>query len=230
MDTERSNPAAGTPAPVAPLNTPQVEQTGQGSVSPSQAETVTNWIKEDLAAGKMTAEQAERAFAELQTPEEQRTPDTRTPEQKQFDQIFPQCKPEDYRINYGEPGQAPPEMTPELQQADSAIRLWLSEAGVHRELGTSLTNAIGAVTRDTAGMSEAQLENYVFTEDEKLERMYKGTLELESKLLQAGEMIDALDKKQPGLKALLQSHGIGDNALVVSLLIQIAERFHWRKR
>ena len=61
----------------------------------------------------------------------------------------------------------------------------------------------------------------------KLERMYGDTLE--SKLQQAGEMIDALDRKQPGLMALLKSHGIGDSAHVASLLIQQAERFHARK-
>lgn len=231
MDIESPRTPALTapePAPTAPTTPPRVEPHGQGAVSPSQAETLVSWIKADIAAGKMTAEEAERAFAELNTPLEQRAPDTRTDEQKLLDQQFPPAKPEEYRIAYGDPGQEPPPMTPELQQFDTAARTWLSEAGVHRELGNSMTNAIGDVTRATAGKSEVELELYGNAEYEKLERMYGDTLE--SKLQQAGEMIDRLEAKQPGLKALLKSHGIGDNALVASLLIQQAERFHWRKR
>lgn len=103
----------------------------------------------------------------------------------------------------------------------------MSEAQFPRELGNSLTNAIGAVTRATAGKSEAELELYGFREYAKLERLYGDALE--SKLQQAGKMIDAIESKQPGLKALLRSHGIGDSTLVVSLLIQQAERFHARQ-
>jgi hypothetical protein len=52
---------------------------------------------------------------------------------------------------------------------------------------------------------------------------------LEEKLRAAGHMVEALDKKQPGLKNLLKSKGIGDSAIVVSLLIQQATIFHARR-
>ena len=42
-------------------------------------------------------------------------------------------------------------------------------------------------------------------------------------------MIHELDAKQPGLKRLLQTRGIGDSALVVSQLIHQAERWEIRK-
>jgi hypothetical protein len=38
-------------------------------------------------------------------------------------------------------------------------------------------------------------------------------------------MVEALDAKTPGLKILLKSKGIGDNAMVASLLIQQAEQY-----
>lgn len=90
-----------------------------------------------------------------------------------------------------------------------------------------MPNAIGTVTRATAGKTEAELEVYGYTEFAKLERSYGNALD--SKLQQAGEMVDAIDAKPPGIKTLLRSHDIGDNAFVVSLLIQQAERFHARK-
>jgi hypothetical protein len=42
-------------------------------------------------------------------------------------------------------------------------------------------------------------------------------------------MVDAIDAKPPGIKTLLRSHDIGDNAFVVPLFIQQAKRFHARK-
>ncbi len=43
-------------------------------------------------------------------------------------------------------------------------------------------------------------------------------------------MVEALEQKQPGLKNLLKSKGIGDNAMIASLLIQQAERYWARRR
>jgi len=52
----------------------------------------------------------------------------------------------------------------------------------------------------THGMSEGQLQAWA-------EREYGS--ELESKLQSAAKMVDALEEKQPGLKALLKNRGIG---------------------
>jgi hypothetical protein len=38
-------------------------------------------------------------------------------------------------------------------------------------------------------------------------------------------MVEVLDAKTPGLKILLKSKGIADNAMVASLLIQQTERY-----
>ena len=43
-------------------------------------------------------------------------------------------------------------------------------------------------------------------------------------------MIEALEAKTPGLKNLLKSRGVGDNAMVASLLIQQSERYWARRR
>jgi hypothetical protein len=76
-------------------------------------------------------------------------------------------------------------------------------------------------------MNADQLDQYGADEFVKLERAHDAALE--ERLRSAAEMIHDLDLKQPGLKNLLRSKGIGDNALVASLLIQQAERYHARK-
>jgi len=43
-------------------------------------------------------------------------------------------------------------------------------------------------------------------------------------------MVEALEAKQPGLKNLVRSKGVGDNALVASLLIGQSERYWARRR
>jgi hypothetical protein len=53
---------------------------------------------------------------------------------------------------------------------------------------------------------------------------------LEEKLRAAGRMDVAIDQKTPGLKNFLKSKGLGDNAMVASLLIQQAERYWARRR
>jgi hypothetical protein len=52
---------------------------------------------------------------------------------------------------------------------------------------------------------------------------------LGEKLRAAGRMVEVLEKTTPGLKNLLRSKGLGDNAMVASLLIQQSERF-WARR
>jgi hypothetical protein len=43
-------------------------------------------------------------------------------------------------------------------------------------------------------------------------------------------MVEVLEKTKPGLKNLLRSKGLGDNAMVASLLIQQSEgSWVWRK-
>jgi hypothetical protein len=188
---------------------------------------MANWTREDVAKGKLSPEAEAKIFDDLGVPLDQRaTPaDLRRPEQQLLDAHFPVARPEDLSISYGPPGQAPP-MTKALAEFDSSARTWLSAAEFPRELGNSLITQIEWTVQATKGMTTDQLESYGMVEYEKLERAYGDTLE--EKLRTAAVMIDALDKKQPGLKHLLQSNGIGDNALVVAQILAQSE--HWPAR
>jgi hypothetical protein len=65
------------------------------------------------------------------------------------------------------------------------------------------------------------------TEWAKLESVF-GTA-LESKLTRAGLMVFELEKTRPGLRAFLKTAGVGDSAMVASILIQQSERY-WARR
>jgi hypothetical protein len=185
------------------------------------------WAKEDLAKGKITQEQAAKMFEELGATPEQCTGDQRTDAAKEVDLLYgPPAEPADYLISYARPGQDVP-ITPEIKAFDQAARTWMSSAGLPRELGNSLANTIDRVTEHTATMTEAQLEAYGHTEFQKLQQAYGP--ELEAKLNAAGRMVLELDAKTPGLKTLLKSQGIGDNAMVAKLLIEAGERYWTRK-
>jgi hypothetical protein len=179
-------------------------------------------------AGNLSTLHVAQALSTLRAAAEPQEPDVRSPEVKALDAALPAANPEAYRITYsGEPGQDPPAMTPELKQFDASARTWLSTAGFPRDVGNSLVTTIAKVTQQTQRMTEGELETYAFAEFAKLERAHDPALE--ERLRAAGRLVEDLERKQPGLKQLLKSKGIGDSAMVASLLIQQAERYHARK-
>jgi hypothetical protein len=189
----------------------------------TEAIKMRQWTREDLQAGKITAEAAERAFADLGTTlQDQMKPDSRNEEVKVLDAAFPPAKPNDYIINWGLPA------SPELKAADESARTWLSSAGFDQQLGNSLVNTIEQVARQTKNMTDQQLEKFKDTEWERLRQVYGK--ELESRLSEAGRMVEEIERQRPGLKNMLQSKGLGDSSLVSSLLIQQAERYWIRRK
>jgi hypothetical protein len=211
------------PLTPAPTVTPEPQPHPKAGLSSAEALQMAEWTKADRLAGKISADQAEKIFTELNVPVEQRGPDQRTDEQKALDQQFPAAKPEDYRIAYGEAGQEPT-MTPESKAFGQSARTWMSTAGMPKNIGDSLVNQIGRVVQQTQHMSASQLEQYGYAEFAKLEKVHGPALE--ERLSDAARMVHDLDFKTPGLKHLLRSKGIGDNALVVNLLLAHAPIYH----
>ena len=220
-------------------------------LNPSESETMMGWLREDVASGKLSPEAGAKAFEQLgvpvQLPAERDAgdpkvwkdvfgrlgmpeADNRSAEQQQLDKHFPAAKKEDYIIQYDTPGAPPmdPMQQHNLKQFDQTARAWLSHAGFPREIGNGLVNQIARVVEKTTGMNESQLEAYGQAEFTKLEQAYGK--DLDAKLQTAARMIDELDKKTPGLKNLLKTKGIGDNAMVVNMLIDQARRWEIRNR
>jgi len=196
------------------------EPHSERGLSPEAVKMAT-WVREDVASGKLSAEQAANIFNDLGVPRDQWVlpADMRTDEQKFIDDQFPVARPEDFLLRYDAPGQAAKPMTPEMTAFDQSARAWLTGAEFPATLGNSLITTIERTVQQTKHMTPAQLESYGLVEFEKLTRAYGGEDNLQEKLYAAAVMIEALDKNTPGLKTLLKSKGIGDNALVVSQLI-----------
>ena len=111
--------------------------------------------------------------------------------------------------------------------ASHRARTWLAGAGFPRDLGNTLVSTIDKVAQTTKGFSAEQLDAYSAREFVKLQRAHGAALE--ERLQAAAVMINQLEQKQPGLKNLLKSKDIGDNALVASMLIAQSE-VYWKRR
>jgi hypothetical protein len=110
-----------------------VEPHPKATLSETEAAQMAQWAMEEFAAGKLTQAQLDQQFADLNTPQEPRnTTDTRTPEQKQLDTLHPPVKPNEYIIRYYKPGQEPPVVPKEVQDAETTHRAWLAGAGRSR--------------------------------------------------------------------------------------------------
>ena len=91
-ETERNLPM-NDPTPTQILTAPaptvtyqvQVQPHTKSGISESYPATATVFIKEELAKGKISPEQAQKAFAHLDASLEQREPDTRSEEAKVLD-------------------------------------------------------------------------------------------------------------------------------------------------
>jgi hypothetical protein len=91
-----------------------------------------------------------------------------------------------------------------------------------------LVTTIAKVAQTTKAMTPDQLETYGYREFEKLQKAHGPALD--ERLQAAARMVHDLDQKTPGLKNLLKSRGIGDNAMVANILIAHAQIYHARKR
>lgn len=143
-----------------------------------------------------------------------------------MDTLHPLAKASEYTIRYGGPNG---EMvhTPELKQFDQSARAWLADAQFDRMTGNSLVNTIDRVAQQTHKMTPEQLQFYGEQQYALLEKSYGP--KLEEKLNAAGRMVEEIEETHPGLKTLLKSKGIGDNALVASMLIAQSE-VYWKRR
>lgn len=207
----------------APSPLPPEVRTSPAELAPQEAEKMISWARNDLATGRITQAQHDAMLAELgTTPEQQPGADTRPPEILELDKQFPPAKPEEYTIQYGL-GQ----LTEPQREFDTAARAWLSGAEFDRSLGNSLVTNVGRVAEHTRNMDDAQLENYGADEFQKLRGVYGE--KLEEKLTMAGQMVKEIETRHPGLQQLLKGRGIGDNAVIASMLIQQAERYFARR-
>jgi hypothetical protein len=101
----------------------------------------------------------------------------------------------------------------------------MADAGLPRELGNSLFSTLSKAIQHTHAMTPEQRESYKDAENAKLEQLF-GPDWHDTKLKPVRAMLDALDQKRPGLKALVREHG--NHAGFLAQLIQAAAIYHRR--
>ena len=148
-----------------PTVTPLVEHHSENGLSP-EAVKMAGWVREDLAAGEISSEQAAKIFDDLGVPLDQRVTltDTQTEKHRLVDEQFPVGRAQDFRIAYADPGWPAPPMTNELAKFDQSAREWLVGAEFPTDLGNSLITAITKSAQATKGMNDNELESYAYTE------------------------------------------------------------------
>jgi len=210
-------PAALTAPPGTALQIAQM--LAAGTIDTSQAGRLAK-------AGNLSMLDVARGLTTLREAAEPREPDARTDAEKAVDRDFgPAAKPEEFHTRYYTPGQEPAVVPKEVQAFDANVRGWMADAGLSRELGNSVFSTLSKAIQHTHTMTTEQRESHRDSENAKMEKLF-GPDWHETKLKPVRAMLDAIDQKRSGLKALVREHG--DNAVFLAQLIQAAAIYHRR--
>lgn len=205
-------------APAAPTATPEQTAFTRTELSPRDQQTALADLKEFVAKGKLSTEEAAKYFDELQTPMENRT-DTRTEAAKELDAAgFVPAKGNAFVLSFSD------EVLP--PEGKQSIRTWLEHLESDLTSGNTFIKTFDEVGRHYVAIPEAQRPAWAAQEMGKLQRLYGDRLP--EKFQQARTTIDLLEAQRPGLKALLNS-GVGDSARVVAQIFALSERYHARR-
>ncbi len=212
--TAAPNPAADTSA--APL------VTQSGDFTPEQLRVMASDL---VNRGRLTREQADAMLAEDGVPQAAQPETGLTPEAAEIDAAFPPARPQDFEFpTYNGPGEG---LTPEQSKFDALARGWLSDARFTREIGSSLAKEIEREARAQASMSPIDRTLYGKSQRITLERLWGA--ETDNKIRMAKQLVRKLDARRPGLLAMLEKTGVGNNARLVATLANQAERLAARR-
>lgn len=222
-------PNAPAHTSTTPTGTPQVALHTWDTLQPIEAAKMIEWEKDNLAKGRITAEEATQRFDALGATPEQRiiTEDTRTDEQRLMEANFPAASESDFLLRMYPPGHEPPVIPKAVRDFENNARGWMADAGLTREHGNSVVTIISKMLQHTHAMTAEQRETYKEQENEKLRALFGGQDKLNKALEPAKRMIHEVEQKRPGLKEFVCAHG--DNALFVAQLIQAARIYHARR-
>jgi hypothetical protein len=191
----------------------------------TEAEGFKEWVRQDLAAGKMTPEQADQALKVIDGQGlDQLKADTRSESERQYDKDFPVCREDNIPWPHSPDG----ESTPEFNAFRTQINTYFIDAGM---------------TKDTAGyiLKEADAFGYRSEKWTPEEHVLFGRAEiaklecvlgdqLPQKLQLARQMVQKLESKRPGIVAMLEKTGLGNHSAVVLALANHCERLSKRSK
>jgi hypothetical protein len=218
----QSSTDVNTPAPVAPATTSSIEV----NATPSpEALAFVQWIREDLAAGKMTEAQADQALKEVNGQGlDQLTADKRTGSERAYDEAHPVVKAHDIPWPYA-PDQ---ENSPEYSAFRNSINGYFVDAGVTKETAAFILKQADAFGHRSEKWDENDHVLFGRSEMAKLECVFGD--QLPQKLELARQMVQKLEAKRPGLADWLDTTGLGNDAGVILALANHCARLSTRSQ
>ena len=149
--------------------------------------------------------------------------DTRTSDQRAYDQIYAPAKPSDYRIRYYQAGDTKDPAA--LVEFNSQATSWLSEVGFHRSAGEALVEDAIASAAKLKVMSPVQRDAWASQQGVTLGKVAssRGTT-VEAMRKVAGQVIDFGGKSRFGD---LMRGALADSQIVLALVLQ-GERIAYR--
>ena len=179
----------------------------------------------EVKAGRLTREQANQMLANdgvgpLADPTDPNSPDAIV------DQQFPPAEPHQFRLPEIKFDDDPTGETAE--RVGVLARHWMAEARFTRELGNFVLEEAERTSRQWQKMSPQQQNAYKNEQYSYLQKAYgKNT---QAKLNRAIALVNRIDAKIPGLKAMLDHTGAGANAMIVTKFILQADLMMQRGR
>ena len=196
---------------------------GAPELTPHQV-TVMGWLKDDHAKGRMSDAELNTALQQLTGKgAEQLTPDTRTPEQQEYDRHFPPAKPAHYELPLHDDHE---HMTPEKTAFDNTVRGWLATGLFPREHGSAIAKEAHRVAAKLEHYTEGQRELFRRTEMATLSKIWGA--DTAKNLSMARAFIREVAEKSPQLVEMLNRTGIGNSAAIVIQCFHQAERLNAR--
>jgi hypothetical protein len=228
MMIEGQAPTAGqsadaTPAPSATPSTPAEPVAGVAELNREQT-TMIGWIREDLAAGKMTQEQADEAIREAtgQDPKDILS-DKRSDSERAYDLAFPKAAASDIPWPHTEET-----TTPQYDSFRNQVNGYMVDAGLTKDSAGYILKLADNFGYQSERWSDE--DHVVFGRAEMARLTALWGSQTDARVNMARQMVDKLETARPGLKALLIESGLGNHAGLILELAQHCERLSKRSK
>jgi hypothetical protein len=209
--------------PSAPISaTPSIEM---NTTPRTEAEGFKAWMREDLAAGLMTREQADQALREIDgTTLSEMAKDSRNEHERAFDLAHPIA--EAHQIRW-------PNVPEEDATAQRTFRNDINARFIDAGMGADIASHILKLGESFQELSknwttEGDHALYARAQTAQLESLFGD--QLPQKLELGKQMIRNMEAKRPGLVEYLERTGLGNNGGIILQIINHAERLSKRSK
>lgn len=222
-DVQAPAPAATGSAPPQHVQEATALGTTNRDFTPDQLRTMAADL---VGSGKLSQAEADAALKADGVEAAQPAADTGLSAQAaEIDAAFPAARATDYEIPPLAPGNEP--LTKELMAFDRQARGWLEAARFTKGIGSFIAREVEKVGVRYQAMSESERKLFAITERQRRDQLLGPNAE--KRVALGRQLVRELDKKSPGLVALLEETGAGNSAAVIVHFTMQAERLAARR-